>query len=426
MDLVRRGHDLYKSSYYKIYRYILNEFLFSFVVAFLFFFFIFFVNQLLLMAEEILSKNVSLKNVALIILYSIPAIVAFALPFASLVGGLMSIGRFSSDNEVLALQASGISYKKIFIPVIIIGIFLSLFSFIVSDYFLPVSTIKFGKLYREILYSSPELELESNSIKHFQDSILITGNVQNRTINNLIIFDKTDKNNNRIITASKAELYSDIDKPGITSLDLTKVFSLTSISKQRGDFNYFSSSKMIYNILLKNISFSIRNLTPREMSSVDVYRSIKKKELKQNKAIIQNKKEIEKLQYNLLSEYYSKDPNIDIMEKYHNNIKKRFQNKFKDRNLQIYKLEFNKKFAVPIACIIFLYFSVPISLNSKKNGKSMGFGIGLFVSIFYWSLLFAGQTLGIRMDFSPILSMWLPNMIIFSLGTIFIFFRFRR
>ena len=426
MDLVQRGHDLYRSSYSKIYLYILNEFIFSFAVAFLFFFFIFFVNQLLLMAEEILSKNVSLKNVSLIILYSIPAIVAFALPFASLVAGLMSIGRFSSDNEILALQASGVSYKRIFIPVIIIGVFLSLFSFIVSDYFLPVSTIKFGKLYREILYSSPELELESNSIKHFQDSILITGNVKNRSINNLIIFDKTDKNNNRIISAARAELSSDIDKPGVTSLELTKVLSLTSILKQRGDFNYFSSSKMIYNILLKNISFSIRNLTPREMSSVDVYRSIKEKELKQQEAILENNKEIEKLKYSLFSEYFSKEPGIDIMEKIHNNIVQRENKKFIDRNLQIYKLEFNKKFAVPIACLVFLYFSVPLSLNSRKNSRSMGFGIGLFVSIFYWSLLFAGQTLGIRMDFSPFLSMWFPNIVIFSLGTIFILIRFKR
>ncbi len=378
------------------------------------------------MAEEILSKNVSLKNVALIILYSIPAIVAFALPFASLVGGLMSMGRFSSDNEILALQASGVSYKRIFIPVIIIGIFLSLFSFIVSDYFLPVSTIKFGKLYREILYSSPELELESNSVKHFQDSILITGIVKNKTINNLMIIDKTDKNNNRIISAAKAELSSDIHNPGVTSLELTNVLSLTPVLKQRGDFNYFSSSKMVYNILLKNISFSIRNLTPREMSSIDVYRSIKGKELKQSAAIMQNNKEIEKLQYNLFTEYSSKEPSMDVMEKIHNNIAQREKNKFKDRNLQIYKLEFNKKIAVPIACLVFLYFSVPISLNSRKNGKSVGFGIGLLVSIFYWSLLFAGQTLGIRMDFPPFLSMWFPNMVIFSLGTIFILIRFKR
>jgi lipopolysaccharide export system permease protein len=378
------------------------------------------------MAEEILSKNVSFKNVSLIILYSLPAIVAFALPFSSLVGGLMSIGRMSSDNEILALQASGISYKKLFIPVIIIGIFLSFFSFIVSDYFLPVSTIKFGRLYREILYSSPELELESYSIKRYQDSIIITGMVDNRTINNLVIIDKTEEKNNRVILAEKAELSSGLDQLGITSLELSNVLSLTPIIKQRGDYNYFTSTKMIYNILLKNISFSIRNLTPREMSSIDVYKSMIIKKEKQKTNISQNSKRIENLTSELYSNYYFSNTNIEKLNSLYNEINQKKQKLFFDRNLQIYKIELHKKFAVPVACLFFLFFSFPIALNSRKSGQSLGFGIGLFVSIFYWSLLFAGQTLGIRMNFSPFISMWFPNFVILSLGIIFMIIRFKR
>ena len=426
MDLVQRGSKVYRSSFFTIYKYILSEFLFSFLVAFLFFFFIFFVNQLLLMVEEILSKNVSFKNVSLIILYSLPAIVAFALPFSSLVGGLMSIGRMSSDNEILALQASGISYKRLFIPVIIIGIFLSFLSFVVSDYFLPVSTIKFGRLYREILYSSPELELESYSIKRYQDSIIITGRVDNRIINNLVIIDKTEEKNNRVIFADKAELSSKLDQLGITSLELSNVLSITPILKQRGDYNYFTSTKMIYNILLKNISFSIRNLTPREMSSVDVYKSIIQKKEKQQNSIFQNNRYIENLTGNLSSNYYSSATNFSELSSVYNEINRKKQKLFSDRNLQIYKIELHKKFAVPIACLIFLFFSFPISLHSRKSGQSLGFGIGLFVSIFYWSLLFAGQTLGIRMSFSPFISMWFPNLLILSLGIIFMIVRFKR
>lgn len=426
MDLVQLGFRVRRSYYITIYKYILTEFIFSFAVAFLFFFFIFFVNQLLLMAEEILSKNVSFKNVSLIILYSLPAIVAFALPFSSLVGGLMSIGRLSSDNEILAMQASGISYKRLFIPVLIIGICLSLFSFIVSDYFLPVSTIKFGRLYREILYSSPELELESYSIKRYQDSIIITGKVENRIINNLVIIDKTEEKDNRVILAEKAELSSEFDQIGITSLELSNVLSLTPILKQRGDYNYFTSTKMFYNILLKNISFSIRNLTPREMSSVDVYKSIIQKKEKQQNSIFQNNRYIENLTGDLYSNYYLSTTNFSELDSKYNEIKHKKQKVFSDRNLQIYKIEFHKKFAVPVACLIFLFFSFPISLNSGKSGKSLGFGIGLFVSIFYWSLLFAGQTLGIRMNFSPFLSMWFPNLVILSFGIIFIILRFKQ
>jgi len=426
MDLVQRGFKSNRSSFFTIYKYILFEFIFSFAIAFLFFFFIFFVNQLLLMAEEILSKDVSLYHVFLIILYSLPAIIAFALPFASLVGGLMSIGRMSSDNEIMALQASGISYKRIFLPVLFIGFILSIFSFIVSDYFLPVSTIKFGKLYREILYSSPELELESFSIKQYQDSILITGQVKGKTINDLVIIDKNENNNNRIITAANATLTSELDNMGVTSLKLKNVLSLTPLLKQRGDFNYFTSTKMVYNILLKNISFSIRNLTPREMSSLDVYKSIHIKTSKQKINIMENRRKIENLMSKLFNSYYMNVLELSAMSSISNEIINKNNKKFLDRNLQIYKIELNKKFAVPLACLIFLYFSFPISLSSRKSGKSLGFGIGLFISIFYWSLLFAGQTLGIRLNFSPFLSMWIPNIIIFSMGTLFILFRFKR
>jgi len=41
-----------------VYRHVGREYLLSFVVAFMFFFFIFFINQILLIAQRILLKNV--------------------------------------------------------------------------------------------------------------------------------------------------------------------------------------------------------------------------------------------------------------------------------------------------------------------------------------------------------------------------------
>ena len=152
-------------SYSKAYRYITEEFLFSFLVAFLFFFFIFFVNQILLIAEEILSRNIKIFSVLRLLFYSLPVIISFSFPFGSLVGALMAVGRLSSDNEVLAFQACGIPYGRLLYPLAILGILFSAGSFIINDIFLPLGTIKFSQLYREILYSNPELELSPYSIK---------------------------------------------------------------------------------------------------------------------------------------------------------------------------------------------------------------------------------------------------------------------
>ena len=94
----------------------LEEFLFGFVVCFFFFFAVFFVNQILLMAEDILSKRAPLKDVILLLIYAMPSVIAMSFPFASLVGALMAAGRLSSDNEMLAAMAAGIAPRRIFVP----------------------------------------------------------------------------------------------------------------------------------------------------------------------------------------------------------------------------------------------------------------------------------------------------------------------
>ena len=56
----------------------------------------------------------------------------------------------------------------------------------------------------------------------------------------------------------------------------------------------------------------------------------------------------------------------------------------------------------------------------------MGFGLGLFVAIAYWGMLFAGQQIGYRMSISPILASWFPNGVILTAGVAFILMRRKR
>ena len=96
-----------------VYRYLSRELLVYFSIAFLFFFAVFFVNQILLTIEELLKQRVPLKDVLRLIWYSLPSIVATAAPFATLVGFLMCLGRFVSDNEILILRSTGHKYIQI-------------------------------------------------------------------------------------------------------------------------------------------------------------------------------------------------------------------------------------------------------------------------------------------------------------------------
>lgn len=415
-----------RRKYTIIFSYVGKEFILSFIVAFLFFFFIFFVNQMLLLAEDVLSKHVPFKDVLLLIIYSLPLIVSLAFPFGSLVGALMAVGRLSSDNEVLAFQASGIAKRKIFFPIFLLGIVFSIFSFFINDYFLPKGTINFNKLFRQLLYSNPEMELEPYSVKRYQDSILITGNVKGNIIDGLTIIDKDPEDNRRVITAGSAMLAESSEQQGVISLELRDVLSHVVDEKRTTTAEYLLSRKMIYNILLKDISFSVRNPGPSEMSSRDVYGTITEKRDAVNEKVEFNDLQLDKYRYSLRSVYLSglltdggiNESQLSLMDGYLQEIRKLEQKQFYDRSLHLYRLEFNKKLAVPIACFIFVIFAFPIGLFTKRSGRSVGFGIGLLIAVMYWGMLFAGQTFGLRARISPILSMWAPNLVIVMMGLI--------
>lgn len=420
------------NSYKTLYLYIAREFFLSFFVSFLFFFFIFFINQLLLLAEDILEKQVPFTYVMRLIFYSLPSIIAISFPFATLVGTLMTYGRFSSDNEILAMKCSGITYNRIFLPVFLIGILFSFISFFVNDYLLPVGTINFTRLYREMIYRNPEVELESFSVKYFQESIIITGQVEGKSIDNLIIVEKDKESNRRIILADQAYINNAHEDAGVLSFQLDDILDHKPEKRNRGEFNYSEADKMIYNILLKDITSSIRNPGPREMSSLDVYREIQVKQLRYDEKVRQRDKQ--SLRY--FSEMYgswklmNQESNPRLVQNYPTKIKNygiQYQNSVgtmvKDRSLQIWKLEFFQKFSIPFSCLPFVILAFPLGLYTKRSGKSMGFGIGLFITIIYWGMLVAGRTLGIRTFYPPALTMWLPNMLIFSIGFILYLFR---
>ncbi|MEA4860835.1 MAG: LptF/LptG family permease, partial [Sphaerochaeta sp.] len=104
-----------------VYSHVGREYLLSFVVAFFFFFFIFFINQILLIAQRILLKQVDYFSVLQLVLLSIPQFLLYTFPFSSLTASSMVIGDLSGNNEILAIRSSGISLKHVFFPIIIIS-----------------------------------------------------------------------------------------------------------------------------------------------------------------------------------------------------------------------------------------------------------------------------------------------------------------
>ena len=381
------------------------------------------------MANQILSKKVPFDQVALLVLYAIPSIIAMSSPFATLLGTLITIGRFTSDNEILVLLSSGLSYKNVFSPTLFVGVIVSLMSFGVNDVLLPMGTIEFTKLYRKILASTPALEIEPNSVKKFKDTVVITGAVTGNNINDMMILDKTPDGERRVIISQNAE-FVDAGKEGLR-LDMDSAFVHSSKEVAREDFDYATSSVLRYRIKQDELIDSGTTITAREMAARDIWAMIKDKESVLSHTL--NTRNHETLNAALALESALRKGPLSRDWRQRDALLTSFKREYTtshtllyDRNLSIYRLEFHKKFSIPFGAFAFIFLAVPLGLLAKKSGQAVGFVLGIIISVVYWVLLLGGQNMGLRLGTSPFWSMWLPNILTLITGFIMLLYRIRK
>jgi len=81
-----------------------------------------------------------------------------------------------------------------------------------------------------------------------------------------------------------------------------------------------------------------------------------------------------------------------------------------------YRVEIQKKYSIPFACIVFMLVGAPLGIISKKGGLAISMSISLGFFLVYWSFLIAGEDLADRGIISPLMAMWSPNMLVGALG----------
>ena len=373
------NEKILKTNSHVMMRYLVKELLLYFLIAFLFFFLVFFCNQILLLVQDILRKHVPLVQVMKLMTYSLPFIIAQSAPFGTLVGFLMCMGRLMTDNEILILRATGTSFFRLSLPVIILGVLISLGSFFVNDYLLPLGTIQYNKLYREIIFSNPNVEMESNSIKKTNNSILVIGEVNDRNVSDLLLFDTDSSGNQRLIIAGSTELLDPNDSTIMMQLRMKNPAVVQFDNDDKDTYEYILSDYTTMNIFASQfISSGSSGTNPREMTSYDLKQYIKKLKDKENTS---------------------------------------------KRTLNTYNLEYHKKFSLPFGSIFFALLAFPLAiLFGKHNGQTIGLIIGILISVLYWSLMTLGQIFGLRNGMNGFISMWLPNFLVGIFGCIFIFF----
>ncbi len=348
-------------------KYLYKELFYYFLICFAFLFVVFFANQILLIGEDMLSKRAPFNDVAKIMIYSMPAIIAQSAPFATLVGFLMCLGRMASDNEILIFRASGFSFRSILYPVLVLGMAISLVSFFVNDYLLPLGTIKYNELYRKIMRSNPSVVLEPNSVKQIGNSTVVIGDVKESQVSDIIFFTKRNTNEETIIVAGNSILTGAKNQGVLLQLDMSQPIMTTFDLKNLSNYDVLSAENTVLNIFDSTIT-GRSGKNPREMTFYDL-----------NKEIVLMKA----------------DPDEDPMR------------------INTWMMEYYKKFAIPFGSIFFAFLAFSIAfLFGKHNGLTMGLFTGIVICVLYWAMQISGQLLVTRVNLDAFLCIWVPNILI--------------
>jgi len=209
---------------YILERYIIRQHIGPFLFGFFVITLIWILNLLFTRLGHLLSRGLSFFVITEFFLLNMAWIVALTLPMALLMACLMAFGRMSSDYEITAMKASGISFYKMIVPMLIIAVLLCLFLIYFNNQILPDANHRLALLMRDIQKKRPTISLEPGIIyREIPNIHLLVQSVEEEErlshVKGVMIQDRNDPNINKVIIADHGEI-AVVEEDGILRITL--------------------------------------------------------------------------------------------------------------------------------------------------------------------------------------------------------------
>ena len=350
-------------------RYITTQFISKVIMSIMVFIVIFLLVDIVEHLDYIIDSGIPRSEMFQYFMFSIPWYTSLGLPMALLLSTVFTMGTLQKYNELTAIKAAGISIKRISIPLIILGILFSTFSF----YF---------------------------------DNILVTHYLHKRT---------------------ELGTKYNLGRSRINNLKKKDIFRQESIDKILGIRRFTFRNQMAYNVSVQEIIDG--NLISR-LDAPNMQWNTENNNWQLSKFHLRNWKG-DSLLYQIFEQDTSLILNFDPIELTKNTINpeemnywelKNFVHKLNEYGIKDPKWAVNMHFKSAFACTSFLMilFGLSLSIRRPRSNLSVGIGISVFVIFIYYAAITTGRSLGYKGTLEPFLSVWLPNTIFFITG-IFLF-----
>jgi LPS export ABC transporter permease LptG/LPS export ABC transporter permease LptF len=122
---------------------------------------------LLSLADLVVNRGVEGGDVARMLLYEAVPVAARMFPFATLVGALVALGRLGADREILTLEALGVPAARLVWPVAAFASVMTVFALWFSVYATPWASARFDAALDEISRTKPWAKMNAGAVNEF-------------------------------------------------------------------------------------------------------------------------------------------------------------------------------------------------------------------------------------------------------------------
>ena len=415
-----------------INKYIFKELLTPFLFALIILLFVLITQTFVKHIDKFIGKGLSVSIMFKYILFNSGWIFSLAVPMATLVAAMMAFGRLSSDNEITAIKASGISNSKLLKPTLLFGLLLVIIMIPFNLWILPEMNFNNGLLNREISTNRPDIQIQAHQKNELFGKTIYISEEDNGQFYDISIFDNNSNSNNNSIFAEKGNMKA--FKDGI----LLNLYSGTLHSYNKNTNEYQKTSFDNYQLTIpfqeSNMARGVLNRTDKQLSFLKLIEKIdnRKKEFSNlNNKILYDSNKLDSLK----TKENTLQKKIDSLEKLSNiedseyndsyieinKIKNQISNliiKIKNNKVMIpitlkkinqTYVEIHKKIAIPFACLIFMLIGIPLGIISKNGKFTINIAISLTFIIIYWAFLNIGEFLADENKISPFIGIWSGN-----------------
>jgi len=221
--------------------------------------FFLFVSQL----DQLGKGNYGLLQVLQFVALSIPGKIVEFMPLAVLLGSILSLGALAGNSEVIAMQASGVSLRRMLTAVLQAALVLAVLSFLLADWVVPDSETTARKLRSEAQGKTTALSSrEGLWIKDESRVVHIETMLPNGFARDIEIY-QLDKSGNL-----KSTLRAEAAMPFDGGWELHQVVQ-TIVSPQKSQSHKFE--RLVYEGSLSHELLQVLMIEPRQMSTKDLY-----------------------------------------------------------------------------------------------------------------------------------------------------------